>query len=498
MSQFSEQNTGRSSEDYYHFLGVDDDASPQEVRLAYRDLVRQYHPDSGHVGGTSLLFRRIQEAYEVLSDPDRRRQYDARLRQEGKRPPALLDVEVVLGPTHLPQLDDVQLLYTLVKITPVSARPLERTPLNLALVLDRSTSMKSDRLDAVRQATLSLVAQLEPEDLFSLVTFSDRAEVLIPAQHKPDMRTLRSVMSTIRASGGTEIHRGLVAGLAEATRVRSDRQINHVLMLTDGHTYGDTEKCLAAARAAARQNIGISGMGVGVDWNEDFLDHLASAGGGAVLYIEESDNIGAAFERRLRDLKDAWIPDLRVTMQYDPIANHKEIFCISPELKRLDGRDSEFSIGPLQRTDSLLLLVESIVSSHLGGRHRIMRMEFQGNVPVFGATALHQHAVRVEFQPASHTRTLVPPAIIEAARRVSLLRMQERVELDIAQGAIGAGAGRLRHLASRLLQDGQADLASKFELEAEHLVSTGVLSAAGTKRIRYGTRALALPPLGRM
>ena len=414
----------------------------------------------------------------------------------GKRPPALLDIDIVSGPTHLPQLDEVQLLYTLVKITPVSTRPLDRTPLNLSLVLDRSTSMKLDRLDAVRQATLSLVSQLEPEDLFSLVVFSDRAEVLIPAQHKPDMRTLRSVMSTIRASGGTEIHRGLVAGLAEVNRVRSDRQINHVILLTDGHTYGDTEKCLAAARAAAPQNIGISGIGVGSDWNEDFLDHLASAGGGAVLYIEQSDNIGAAFERRLRDLKDAWIPDLRVNIQYDPIANHKELFCISPELKRLDSTDSEFSLGPLQRTDSRVLLLENIVSSHLGGMHRIMRMEFRGNVPAFGAMAIQQQAVRVEFRPASQTRTLVPPAIVEAARRVSLLRMQERAELDVGQGMVSAGAGRLKQLASRLLQEGQSDLAEMFELEAEQLVASGVLSAAGTKRIRYGTRALPLPEIG--
>ena len=496
MNRFRDPNTDGSVEDHYHFLGINDDATLEQIRLAYRDLARQYHPDSGYVGGTSLLFRRIQEAYETLSDPERRRQYDTRLRSEGKRPPALLNVEIIVGPAQLPILEREQLLYTLIKIAPAISKPPARTPLNVCLVLDRSTSMKSERLDAVRQATLSLVSQLEPEDLFSLVTFSDRADVLMTAQHRPDMRTLRSVLSTIRADGGTEIYQGLIAGLGEVTRVRSDRQINHVIVLTDGHTYGDAERCLAAARSAARQDIGISGLGVGYDWNEDFLDHLSSAGGGAVLYIEEPGSVGTAFEQKLRALKDAWIPDLKMQLQYDPIASHKEAFSISPELKRLEGH-TEFAIGPVQRTESRVLLLESLVSAQPEGRHRVLRVELAGNVPAYGMTTVQQLAVRVEFRPASHTRTLVSPAIIRAAQRVSLLRMQEQVESDIKRGLIGDGVDRLELLASTLQQEGRTDLAKMFESEARQLALTGAVSAGGTKRIRYGTRSLILPQVGR-
>ena len=223
----------------------------------------------------------------------------------------------------------------------------------------------------------------------------------------------------------------------------------------------------------------------------------AAAGGGTVLYSEHPEHIGAAFEHRLRDLKDAWIPDLWLKLQYDPIANYKELFCISPELKRLEGSDSEFSIGPLQRTDWRVLLLETIVSSQLAGTHRIMRLEFRGTVPAFGTGAVQQQAVRVEFRPASQTRPLVPPAIIEAARHVSFLRMQERVESDLAQGLVGAGAGRLKLLASSVRQEGALSLAEMLASEAEQLCTTGALSAAGVKRIRYGTRTLALPEVGR-
>ena len=60
--------------DYYELLGVHRDASPSEIRSAYRSLAKAMHPDSG---GTAGAFRLLHEAYETLADPDRRDSYDA-------------------------------------------------------------------------------------------------------------------------------------------------------------------------------------------------------------------------------------------------------------------------------------------------------------------------------------------------------------------------------------------------------------------------------------
>jgi molecular chaperone DnaJ len=63
--------------DYYEILGVDRDASGQEIKRAYRRLARQYHPDvNAESTETTERFREIQAAYEVLADPEKRRQYD--------------------------------------------------------------------------------------------------------------------------------------------------------------------------------------------------------------------------------------------------------------------------------------------------------------------------------------------------------------------------------------------------------------------------------------
>ena len=61
------------AKDYYEILGVSRGASSEEIKRAYRKLAHEHHPDKG---GEHEKFKQINEAYQVLSDPDKRRQYD--------------------------------------------------------------------------------------------------------------------------------------------------------------------------------------------------------------------------------------------------------------------------------------------------------------------------------------------------------------------------------------------------------------------------------------
>ncbi len=65
-----------AKKDYYDILGVDKDASSEEIKKAYRRLAKKYHPDLNRDGGSEDKFKRISEAYEVLSDSNKRAQYD--------------------------------------------------------------------------------------------------------------------------------------------------------------------------------------------------------------------------------------------------------------------------------------------------------------------------------------------------------------------------------------------------------------------------------------
>lgn len=66
-----------NDKDYYAILGVEHDADDAAIRKAFQKLARKYHPDINKEPGAEEKFKEISEAYAVLSDPDKRRRYDA-------------------------------------------------------------------------------------------------------------------------------------------------------------------------------------------------------------------------------------------------------------------------------------------------------------------------------------------------------------------------------------------------------------------------------------
>lgn len=64
------------SKDYYKILGVDKNASVDEIKKAYRKLALEYHPDRGGGAEAEKKFKEVNEAYQILSDPQKRSQFD--------------------------------------------------------------------------------------------------------------------------------------------------------------------------------------------------------------------------------------------------------------------------------------------------------------------------------------------------------------------------------------------------------------------------------------
>lgn len=74
-----------SNDDYYKFLDVSPTASAEEIRSAFRRMAFKYHPDHNKDPWAETIFKQINEAYQVLSDPNRRTAYDAERRAQAQR-----------------------------------------------------------------------------------------------------------------------------------------------------------------------------------------------------------------------------------------------------------------------------------------------------------------------------------------------------------------------------------------------------------------------------
>ncbi len=484
-----------SQQDYYATLGVTPAATAAEIKRAYRRLAKQYHPDSPEAPrSTSLLFRLIQEAYEILSDPKKRALYDQQRRRQASDISPLA-LKVTPSHTLFPLLEEKQVFYLLLEFSPSDGELGSRMPLNLCLVLDRSTSMQGARLQRVKEATNYIVDYLTADDYFSLVTFSDRAEIVLPAQREMDKAIAKSKVSMVYCSGGTEILSGLLAGLDQVEKWQSSQTLNHLILLTDGQTYGDEEKCLAQAVEAAQRGISISTMGIGQDWNDKLLDEIASRSGGTSAYIDTPSKIVAVFREKIHGLSAVFARDLKLTLSPAENVSIKDVFRISPYIEHLDMSKSPIELGHMERDASLGVLVELLVQTQASGEMHLLTALVEADVASMGRSDEKITAeIGVEVTDQRVDDCPIPPTIVGAVGKLAIFRMQEKTMVELERGDVERASQRLEAMATRLLNIGETELAKAALLEAGRLVRTGHISPQGRKKIRYGTRSLSILP----
>ena len=482
-------------QDYYATLGVNSTATISDIKRAYRRLVRQYHPDApGAPQATSLLFRLVQEAYEVLSDPKERAKYDQARRRFLATQSSPLVLKVTPSFTQLSLLGEQQVFYLLLELSSSEAQS-SQMPLNLCLVLDRSTSMQGARLQRVKEATGYIIDYLKDDDYFALVTFSDRAEIVLPSQRGMDKAIAKSRVSMIHSSGGTEILQGMLAGLDQIERWQTPQTLNHLILLTDGQTYGDEQDCLAQAIEASQRGISISTMGIGQDWNDKLLDEIASRSGGTSAYIDSASKIMTVFREKIHGLSSVFARRLRLTLSPTEITGIKDVFRISPQIERFDLTHMPIELGHMEKGTPLGILVELLVQTQKVGQVSLLSVMIEGDVASLDLPDERVSAeVDVEVVAEKGDDQVVPPAIVSALGKLAIFRMQEKTMAELEQGDIERASQRLETMATRLLNIGETELAKAALLEAGRLLRTGHISPEGRKKIRYGTRSLSVLP----
>jgi Ca-activated chloride channel family protein len=483
--------------DYYALLGISADAGERTIKQAYRQLARRYHPDISDAEEATERFREIQEAYEVLLDPLQREAYDQWRVQQGLDRPLPLVLRITPSQAALPSLGETQVLYALAALSASDEVESRRLPLNLCLVLDRSTSMKGARLQQVKEAARYIVDQMDVDDALSLVVFSDRAQLLLSGRLGNDKTAARAAISGIQTTGGTEILQGFKMGIEEVERWHGAEGISHLILLTDGQTYGDEEGCLEAARLAGERKISLTLMGIGSDWNDRLLDEMATLSGtpDASVYIDTTNKIARAFHDRIHGLASIIARNVTLSIHMGEGVALKEIFRVSPQVNRLFAVDGQVSLGSLEKGRPQVVMLELLIDIHNPGKHRLLQLDTTGVVPAMGRQPVRtRQVVELDFDLDLDRRAPIPPDIVSAMGKLTIFKMQERAIEEIETGQIESAVSRLKTMATRLLDIGEAELARAALLEAGRLARTGALSATGRKKIRYGTRRLTIIP----
>lgn len=196
---------------------------------------------------------------------------------------------------HIVPLDTDDAVSVLLDITaPEREQDTERPPTTLQVVLDRSGSMRGDRLNGAVKALQSLVSRLSPTDNFGLVSFDDKAVVEVPAGPLTDRDAVRRRIGALEPGGTTDMSSGLMRGVQEARRVAGEQGAT-LLLISDGHAnqgITDHEQLGRIAHDAYQYGVTITTLGYGLNYDEVLLRAVADGGAGSALFAWDPDTAG--------------------------------------------------------------------------------------------------------------------------------------------------------------------------------------------------------------
>ncbi len=238
-----------------------------------------------------------------------------------------LGLDVRLGNTQIPVEGGTAWLQ--VGIQAKSAATTEIAPLNLALVIDRSGSMNSpEKMPYVKQSLRVFLRSLAANDVVSIVTFSDRAELIVSATKVGDGSWIENAVNRIEPNGSTNLYDGLMLGFKEVDRNFDVRRNNRVILLTDGiANVGTTDptQIANAAKAYNDKGIYVSAIGLGKDFNDPLLSTLAKQGKGGYHFIDSAEEMDKVFRKEASGLMQKAASDVAITIRPDASVRIEEL-----------------------------------------------------------------------------------------------------------------------------------------------------------------------------
>ncbi|MFA5899915.1 MAG: VWA domain-containing protein [Hyphomicrobium sp.] len=194
-----------------------------------------------------------------------------------------------------------------------------RTPINAAIVIDRSGSMSGDRIAAAKEGARVALKRLSADDKVALVAYNHGVQVLSPAARLSDGRErLIEAIDGLQASGTTALYAGVEEGGRQVEEYIAATNVNRVVLLSDGlANVGPSSPAALATlgRKLAAKGITVSTIGLGLDYNEDLMQRLAAASDGNHVFVERPSDLAEIFDREFGDALSVSARDLTIIIE---------------------------------------------------------------------------------------------------------------------------------------------------------------------------------------
>ncbi len=350
-------------------------------------------------------------------------------------------------------------------------------PLNLCLILDHSGSMGGRPLETVKQAAGRLLDRLKPGDRFCAVAFDHKAKVLVPNQIVEDPASIKRQIEQLRPAGGTAIDEGIKLGIEELGKGKKET-ISQAFLLTDGENeHGDDSRCLKLAKLAAEYNMTLNSLGFGDNWNQDILEKIADAGGGALAHIQRPEDAVDEFGKLFTRVQGVGLTNAYLLFSLMPkvrLAELKPIAQVAPDTIELpvqqEGDRFMVRLGDLMKDVERVVLANIYIGQLPEGSQAIGQLQIRYDDPSVGQSllsdpvAVSANVVKV-YQPALN------PMVQQHILALAKYRQTQLAETRLQQGDRAGAATMLQTAAKTALQMGDKSAATVLQTSATRLQS---------------------------
>ena len=216
--------------------------------------------------------------------------------------------------------------------TNIQSEGWHRKPLNLVATVDKSGSMNGAPLALVRSSLLEVLDHMREGDRISIVLYGDEAEVyLAPTDVTAQSRGLiRGSIKAIESAGSTAMEEGLRLGYEVARQ--SSKQfagVTRVMLFTDERpNVGNTEEFgfMTMAREASHDGIGLTTIGVGVQFDAELATTIGSVRGGNLFFMRDEDDVQQVFRDEFDFMVSELAHDLAVSITPQPGYNISGVY----------------------------------------------------------------------------------------------------------------------------------------------------------------------------
>ena len=376
-----------------------------------------------------------------------------------------------------------------------------RPPLNVALVIDRSGSMRGPKLERAKEAATEAIARLQDQDIVSVVLYDTQVQVLVPATKATDRESILAAIRGVQAGKKTALFAGVTKGAAEVRKFLDEERINRVILLSDGLANigpQSPQELEGLGKSLMKEGISVSTLGLGLGYNEDLMVGLAKVGGGNHAFIEDASQLAGVFRQEFDGLMSVVATDFKIEVTIDE--QTRPVRMIGSEAD-IDGQIVRIPLAQLYSEQKRYFVLEVELDPGTDGSTRPLadvRVEYR-NMATETRDAL-QSSIEVRFD--EDAKIVEDKADLEVLASCSLLITNQRNreatalrdagQIDAAQKLLLTNSAELSILSFQCAEAGMDEAAE--ELKAAERVnefqSEKIVDAIDWKRTRKSMRAV--------